>query len=149
MSTLLGRRICLPRLIHESATDILLMLLDDNWNLTKFLLYIYQSCLHFKPQLISISCLHFHDFKKIQVMTQCISFNFLFLIPFLTHLQFLGILLLLNKTWSASTINNLLESNISEMFPVRLGYWFWLYIVDQLFTKAQSHDDILTPYNSV
>ena len=52
-------------------------------------------------------------------------------------------LLLLNKTWSTSTMSCLLESTISEMFPVRLRAWLWLYILGLLFREAE--DDIKTP----
>ena len=62
---------------------------------------------------------------KIPIKIQLMSFNFLFLIPFLVHaafLIFIRLFFLLNKTWSASTTICLLESSISEMFPVGFGF---------------------------
>ena len=99
------------------------MLLDDNWNLTKFIFYIYPSCLHLKFQLISISSSHFHDLKKFQLMTHCISFNVLFLIPFLSHVQFLfefDFFLLPNKMQSTSTTICLLEQASLRNFQLGL-----------------------------
>ena len=102
--------------------------------------HIYRSRGWIFQLLFPTSSTHLCIFWEYWWMTQLTSFNTLFFIPYLAQapfLIFIRLFLSLNKMQSTSTQSYILKSRVSEIFPVWLDSWFWLYIVRLSYMKTE------------